>query len=256
MKIARIKKTGSKYKLYLDDDTIINTYDEVIIKYNLLFQKELDINLISKIHIDTVYYDAYYKVLRLIEKRYRSQFEIEKYLIKNDVLDYHKIIAELKNKGLINDERFAKAFIADKIHLSNEGKGKIKKELLNHHIDESIIDKELANIKDENIEAKVDKIISKKINFNKKDSPYMIKQKIINYLINLGYERSFAEERLSNFKIENPNLEKEMDKIYNKLSLKYQDKELNDKLRQKLYSRGFKTEEINEYINKKSASYY
>ena len=255
MKIEKIKKTGSRYKLFLDDGTIINTFDEVIIKYNLLFNKELDLNMISKIHLESSYYDAYNKVLKLIDKRLRSAYEIEKYLKKNNIENYHDIIKNLKEKGFINDERFARAFIADKIHLSNEGKGKIKKELMNHNIDEEIINRYLAEIKDENMEEKVDKIISKKIAANKKDSSFILKQKISNYLFNLGYDKSFINSRMNYFDFNNCNSEREMDKIYHKLSLKYEGNELINKLKQKLYSRGFKTEEINDYINKKSSSY-
>ena len=47
MKINKIKKKGGIYKIYLDDK-VINTYDEVILKYNLLYKQTLDEDLISK----------------------------------------------------------------------------------------------------------------------------------------------------------------------------------------------------------------
>jgi len=250
MKIEKIRKTGSRYKLYLDDDTVINTFDEVIIKYNLLFKKELDINLISKIHLETIYYDSYNKVLNLISKRYRSEEEIKKYLIKNNIENYEKLINDLKEKGYINDERFAKAFISDKIHLSNVGKGKIKKELLEHKIDENIIDRELSLINDDTMEEKVDKIILKKIKNNKKDSSYLLRQKTMNYLLNLGYDKEFINSRMNYFDFSNKNSLTEFEKIYKKLSLKYSGKDLETKLKQKLYSKGFSLEEINDYIEK------
>jgi len=251
MKIKKIKKIGSRYKIYLDDDTIINTFDEVIIKHNLLFKKELDINLISKIHLETSYYDAYNKAINLISKRYRSEEEIKKYLIKNNIENYEKLINDLKEKGYINDERFAKAFISDKLHLSNVGKDKIKKELLEHKIDEEIIDRELSLIKDDIMEEKIDKIISKKINNNKKDSSYILKQKTMNYLLNLGYDREMIISRMNCFDFSNKNALNEFEKIHKKLSLKYIGKDLENKLKQKLYSKGFNSEEIDNYITKK-----
>lgn len=251
MEIKKIVKEGFRYKLFLDDETVINTYEEVIINCNLLFNKYVDLNIISKIHSQTSYYDIFYKVLKLIKKRYCSEYEIEKYLIKNGVLNYLEILHELKQKGFVNDERFARAYIMDKVNLSNEGKIKIKKELLNHRIDENIIDKYLNMVSDSDMKSKVDKLIIKKISANTKDTPYVLKQKIINYLINLGYDKYFIIERLENFTIENQNLEKEMDKIYEKLSLKYSDEALFRKLRQKFYSKGFGVEEINDYIEKK-----
>lgn len=251
MKIEKIKKIGSRYKLYLDDDTVINTFDEVIIKYNLLFRKELDINLISKIHLETSYYDAYNKAINLISKKYRSEEEIKKYLIKNNIENYGRIIKELKEKCYIDDERFTKAFISDKIHLSNVGKDKIKKELLEHKIEEEIIDRELSLIKDDIMEEKIDKIISKKIKSNKKDSSYILKQKTMNYLLNLGYDREMIISRMNYFDFSNKDALSEFEKIFKKLSLKYSGKDLETKVKQKLYSKGFSIEEINDYITKK-----
>ena len=41
MKITKISKTGSKYKLVLDSGEIITTYDDVILNNNLLFSKRM-----------------------------------------------------------------------------------------------------------------------------------------------------------------------------------------------------------------------
>ena len=58
----------------------------------------------------------------------------------------------------------------------------------------------------------------------------MLKQKILNYLINLGYSRESIINRLEMIKIEKKDTTKEMDKIYDKLCKKYQDQELKYKL--------------------------
>ena len=47
-------------------------------------------------------------------------------------------------------------------------------------------------------------------------------------------------------------IESEYNKIYNKLSKKYSGSELNQMVKQKLYSRGFNTDEIIEIMQKKS----
>lgn len=81
----------------------------------------------------------------------------------------------------------------------------------------------------------------------------MLKQKIVNYLINLGYDKAMIIERLNNFKIDSINLDKEMDKIFNKLRNKYSSDELIFKLKNKLYTKGYTKEEIENYINKNSS---
>ena len=121
----------------------------------------------------------------------------------------------------------------------------------NNNIREEYINAAIDNIDKDIINKKIDKIIVKKVNSNTKYNSYMLKQKILSYLINLGYSREDIVSRLDNVKVESKNITKEMDKIYNKLSKKFKDKELMFKLKSKLYSKGYTREEIEEYVIKK-----
>lgn len=253
MKVESIKKTGSKYKIVLDNGQVINTYEEVILNNGLLFHKYINKNLLEKITVDTNYYKSYNKALDMINRRLRSEKEIEQYLIKAEVeeKDIKEIIQNLKRIGLIDDKLFAKAYTNDKINLSTDGPHKIRKYLENNNIKEQYINEAINSIDKEIINQRIDKLITKKINSNTKYTPYMLKQKIIIYLTNLGYSREDIINRLENIKIETKDTTKEMEKIYNKLSKKYNDKELIYKLKNKLYSKGYTKEEIENYIIKK-----
>ena len=253
MKIESIKKTGSKYKILLDSGQVINTYEEVILNNGLLFHKYISNNLLEKINTDTNYYKSYNKALDMINRRLRSEKEIENYLIKSEVEenDIKEIIKNLKRIGLIDDRLFVKAYTNDKINLSTDGPNKIRKYLENNDIKDEYINDAINNIDNEIINNKIDKIIAKKISTNTKYTPYILKQKILTYLINLGYSREDIINRLENIKIENKDTTKEMEKIYNKLIKKYKDKELIYKLKNKLYSKGYTKEEIENFIIKK-----
>ncbi len=255
MKIKKIKKIGSKYKLILDNDEEITTYEEVILKNGLLYDKNITEKEREKIISDTAYYLSYHKALNMINRRLRSEYEIIKELRKNELSnkDIEKITDELKKINLINDEAYAKAYTNDKINLSLDGPHKIRKNLEEHKIEEKYINQAIANIDKEILYNHIDKIINKKVKNNTKYTAYMLKQKIINYLVNLGYDRIMIIERLENIKIENKNLEREMDKIYNKLKTKYNGDQLIYKLKNKLYTKGFSKEEIENYINKNSS---
>ena len=65
-----------------------------------------------------------------------------------------------------------------------------------------------------------------------------------------GYSREDIINHLDNIKLDNSHLEKEMEKIYHKLKTKYEGHTLYNKLKQKLYSKGFTTDEINNFIEK------
>lgn len=250
MQIKKIKKTGKKYKILLDDGSEIKTYDDVIINYGLLYKKEIDNELLNKINNDDNYYDVYYKTVNYIDKKLRSEKEINSYIDKNSPNndDKEKIIGKLKEINLINDNNFVKAYIADKINLTVDGPNKIYKSLLEHDIKEEIILNELSKIDEGIILDKLNKLIDKKIK-NAKCSGYKLKYKILNELVNLGYDRSLILEQLENINF-NKDINNDADKIYRSLSKKYSDEQLLYKLKSKLYNKGYQLEEINDYIDK------
>lgn len=250
MEIKNIKKLKSgKYKIELDGNNKILTYDDVIINNNLLYKKNIDHDLLENINIETSYYDIYTKVLKYISIKMRSKKEIIEYLNKNKVEknDQEKIIDHLTKSGLLDDEMFAKAFVSDKIFLSNIGRLKIKKELLDHDINIDIIDKIIYTYSDDVFEEKLTKLMKKKIK-NSKYNGYLLKQKIFYEFNNLGYENELISKVYDSIDIIS-NINKDFDKYYNILSKKYNGVELKNKLKNKLYSRGYSIDDINSIIN-------
>ena len=246
MKIQEIRKKGKKYKITLDNGLQINTFDVVILNNGLLYNKIINDELLKKINKENNYYDIYYKVLNLISKKVRSEKEINDFLYKNSVskIDKNKIIKKLKSINLINDKIFAKSYISDKINLSNDGIDKIRNDLLKHNIDLNIINEELDKIDNDLLNKKIEKLINKKLK-NSKYVGFKLKYKIINELVNLGYNKEKIIEIYDNMNIKKGDLIiKEYNKLYTKLSNKYEGKELEYKINMKLYNMGFTKYEI------------
>lgn len=254
MKINKIKKNGKKYVITLDNGKDIITYDDVIIKHGLLYHRYISEKLLDKIYSDTAYFKSYNKVIDMINRRLRSEYEIRKYLIKNEIDEsvIESIIKKLKKVGLIDDMMFAKAYTNDKVNLSLDGPYKIRKYLEDNKINDSIVNDVILNIDDNIINNHIDKIITKKIKSNTKYTSYALKQKIIIYLTNLGYDKNSIIKRLETFEINTPNMKKEMDKILNRLKKKNSGNELIYKLKSKLYQKGYAKEEIEDYIKNSS----
>jgi len=247
MKIDKIKKIGNKYKITFDDDSVLKTYDDVIINNRLLYNKKVDADVLNKLNKDTSYYDIYYKTVNYITRKLRSKKEIVEFIDKNNVneRDKKEVIRKLKEIGLINDLQFTKAYISDHIYLSNDGPLKIKKNLLEHNILEETIDLELSNIDINIIIEKLTKLINKKIS-STKYSGYVLKQKILNDFINLGYSKEMICAIFDSISVNKTSLlKKEYDKLYKKYSIKYSGKELDNKIKSKLYQKGFTIDEIN-----------
>lgn len=247
MKIEKIKKTKSgKYKIEFDSDDQLLTYDDVILENGLLFQKQIDTSFFNELCKDTKYYDIYHKVVSYISKRLRSEMEIDLYLEKNQVIDEDrkKIKQDLKKVGLLNDSFFAHAYCSDKFHLTSAGPYKIKRELLEHHIEESVIDECLSQISKEEVEEKLVKLLQKRVNQNKKSSKYSLEQKLLYEFTNLGYDRQQVSDLLFSFEWNDKVAEKEYKRIYEKLNKKYEGEELVQKVKAKMYQKGFSLSEI------------
>lgn len=248
MKIMKIQKKNNKYKIILEDNNIIETYDEIIIKENILYKKEMTDELKSKIEKENKYYEIYNNILKYIKTKLRSEYEIREYIKKNEIdkITEENLINKLKDSKLIDDKTYTYAYIHDRMKFSNDGPYKIKKELLKNKIEESIIEEELNKIDKEEIYEKLKKQILKKLSANTKYSNNMIKQKLINYFITQGYEKEMIIEILENNLVSNTNiLKKEYDKLYNKYKNKYEEYELKKVIKQKLYQKGFSIDEIN-----------
>lgn len=255
MKIKKIKKQGTKYKIILENNEIITTYDEIILNNNILYKKEIDTKLLNIILEENKYFEAYNKVLKYINIKLRSKYNIRNYIDKLDISSSLKndIFNKIIDNKLVDDNIYVKAYIHDRLTLSSDGPNKIKNELLKEKIDLNIILSELENIDSEIVKNKLEKIVIKKINSNTKYTYGALKTKLLGYFINLGYDKSdilyFLEKNKNNNKVSTKDLlNKEYNKLYTKYKNKYEEYQLKQIIRQKLYQKGFNSDEINNVI--------
>ena len=252
MKILKFKKQSKdKYMLYLDDNSKITLYEDVIIKNNLLITKQIDKKLLDIIEKENNDRKSYILAVNYISIKMRSNKEIKEYLIKkgfsNENID--KQINQLIADGYLNDEKFTISFINDNINLTNKGPLKIKNELIKYGINNDIIEEKINLIDDDIVKDKLNNLIDKQLRI-KKGSENAIKIKLINYFINLGYSKDMIITLLSNKKISSDKnkIKKDYEKLYNKYKVKYNEEELLYFISQKLYSKGYTACDIKEII--------
>ena len=202
MKIEKYKKIkDNKYKIYLSNNTTIDVYDEVIIKNNLLYKKDIDEVDLNKIENENIYQDIYNTAVKYIMVRLRSVNELRNYLLKkNYELDVvESIIIKLEKNGYLNDLIFTKAFINDKLNFTTMGKYKIKNELIKLKISPEIIENSLEEISEDKWIEKIDKLVSKYLKSNKKYSGNILRNKLYTYLVNLGHDTNLVIKSLNNY---------------------------------------------------------
>ena len=247
MKIKKYKKDKcNKYKVLIDDEEI-TLYDDIIIKYNLLMKSEIDVSTYNEMIKENSLLLGYYEAIKYITKKMRSKKEIEEYLIKKGLnsKEIKETIKKLEDNKFINEDIYLKAYISDQINLTNNGVNKIKKNLLKLGLDNNKVDDYLSKIDECIFLDKIDKYIEKRIKFNKNTSSYMLKNKIIIDLVNLGFNKEDIISELNKFEIDDKEAyNHEYEKIKKSLEKKYSGDELKFKIREKLYKKGFRYNEI------------
>jgi regulatory protein len=243
MNIIKYKKVSNgKYKVELDDGTSLSLYEDVILKYQLLISRKIDDSIIDDINYDNMKYDVYYVALSSIKSRMKSISDLRESLLKKEYPDnfIDEAIDKLINQGYLNDEIFVKSFINNQMVTTSNGPYKIKRELLNRNIDSNIIDDNLEIFTDEEQLIRIEKIINKKLKTNSSRGGYILRTKLFNDLINLGYDSNLINRVLNNISFENDKIlaAKEYEKLKKKYSRKYSGDELERVIKEKLYLKG------------------
>ena len=190
MKIDKYEKFGKdKYRIFFDNGEVVETYDEVILKNDLLLRKEIGLSDYQKIFVDTHLVEYYNACLKYISVRIRSTKEIYDYLKKKGVEeeDIDIIIKRLTREKLLDDNHFCECFIKDKLNFTTMGEYKIINELKKHNISNSIIDQYSYLWNEDVMLPKIEKLVDKQINSNKKLDNYKLRNKIYYYLLNQGF---------------------------------------------------------------------
>lgn len=203
MKIEKYEKIGKdKYRLYLDNGEIVDTYDEVILKHDLLLQRELSLSLYQKILEDSQIQEHYLSCLKYITIRIRSTKEIKDYLKRKNVAEDEMmvILDKLTKEKALNDDYFCQCFIKDKLRFTTMGEFRIIAELKKHQIDSSIIQKYSSLLMSEEVmREKITKIMEKQLKSSRKFDKLKLRNKLYNQLLNLGYSSSLIVEMLNQY---------------------------------------------------------
>lgn len=105
-----------------------------------------------------------------------------------------KIIDELIKHNFINELRYVKAFIHDKLYLSKWGITKIKYALKQKEINPELYQNILQEIEEEKYIQSFFPVAKAKWKSLKETDPYLRKQKLIRYLMGRGVEYDIAEK--------------------------------------------------------------
>lgn len=200
MKIEKYEKIGKdKYRLYLDNGEVIDTYDQVILKNDLLIKKEVTPTIYQTILVESSIQEHYLACLKYIAIRIRSTKEIIDYLKKRNATEEEIdiIIPKLTDEKALDDNYFCECFIKDKLKFTTMGEYRIINELKHHQIDSKIILEHSDLLNEEVLLEKITKIVDKQIRSNRKLDYAKLRNKLYNHLLSLGYSSSLIVQVLN-----------------------------------------------------------
>ncbi|MFA5602804.1 MAG: RecX family transcriptional regulator [Bacilli bacterium] len=255
MKVNKLKKISkSNYKVYFDTNDYLNLHEDVIINNSLLTNKVVDASLLEKIRKENNDKQVYGNALKFLSYRMRSILEVKKYLLDKGFEEelVESTISKLKEQGYLDDNKFTTAFINTKINTSDIGPNRVREQLINLGVSESIIEKNMHLFSSKIEEDKVKHYINKKVK-NNHYAKKILQNKILESLLLMGYNKEVILKYIEDIDISNEGniLEKEYNKIYIKYKNKYKDYELKSIIKQKLYQKGFDYREIEDMVNKR-----
>ncbi|MDO9261170.1 MAG: regulatory protein RecX [Flavobacteriaceae bacterium] len=126
----------------------------------------------------------------------RCHQEVEQKLLDYQVYnnDKEQIIVHLITHNFLNEERFAKSFVRGKFNIKHWGRNKIKLALKQRNISTFLIDVGLKEIDENDYLTILSKEMDKKLNSITEKDPWKRKKKIVDYLMQKGYEYSLIEQ--------------------------------------------------------------
>ncbi len=243
MKVSNVKKVKNKYEITINEETLVIEV-QTLIHFNVHKNKELTRNKLSELIKFNEKQIVYNKAIKYLAAQ-KSTFEFKKYLFNQEVEAklIYELIEEFTKKGYLNDDLFTSSFI--KKYQKKYALNRLELMLINKGISKELISKYLSLETNDFFSQHLEEIISK----TKKTTLHKTKQTILRKMVNLGYDLNEVEAKLSNydFKIdEEKALEKEYLKLKTRYEQKYEDWEVNHKIREALYRKGFNGALINK----------
>ena len=234
-----------------DNALSLKLYDDVIVKYNLLSNKIINDEELIEITDYNDFLNGYYKAIKYIMKKLRSEKEVYTFLEKLEIKsnDIDKLIEKLKKDGYINENNYIKAYINDQVNLTLNGPDKIKNNLIKLGFMEEEITSYLENFSTIWLD-RIQKLIDKRVKTNNNLGKNKLKTKISLDLVNMGYKKCDIMDLLEKIQFDDgESLKRELDKAYRKYNKKFEGEALNNKVRDYLYRKGFDLINIREEMS-------
>lgn len=133
--------------------------------------------------------EAYLALAALCAQAEHCQWEMTEKMRRWELSDeaQARIMEKLVKERYVDDERYARAFVKDKVRYNKWGRRKVEQALWQKHIDDDIRQRTLDEIDDEEYLSVLRPLLQQKRKSTKAQSDYELNQKLIRFALSRGY---------------------------------------------------------------------
>lgn len=199
MKITAIKqqvKRADRYSIFIDGKYGFSLSDTALLDSKLAVNQAISEKQLKELKRLSGEDKLYNQTLRYVALRPRSRWEIEIYLERKKAPPplVKKILNKLRNLGMLDDKKFANAFVSDRRLLRPTARRKLVQQLRQKHVEDEIIQAAVGN-EAEDEQAALKAVIERK----RRQAKYQDDLKLMQYLARQGFNygdiKSALQER-------------------------------------------------------------
>lgn len=134
--------------------------------------------------------EAYLTLAALCAKAEHCQWEMLEKMRRWELADdaQARVMERLVKERYVDDERYARAFVLDKIRYNKWGQRKVEQALWQKHIDDDIRQRVLGEVDDEEYLSVLRPLLKQKRRSIKASSDYEMNQKLIRFALGRGFK--------------------------------------------------------------------
>jgi len=132
---------------------------------------------------------AYLQLAQLCARSEHCQHDLLEKMRRWEMSDeaQARVMARLVSERYVDDERFARAFVRDKIRYNKWGRRKVEQALWQKRIDEDIREQVLSEVDDEEYLSVLRPLLKQKRRSTKAESDYEVNQKLVRFALSRGF---------------------------------------------------------------------
>lgn len=133
--------------------------------------------------------EAYLTLAALCAQAEHCQYEMTEKMRRWEVSDdaQARVMQRLVSERYVDDERYARAFVKDKVRYNKWGRRKVEQALWQKHIDEDIRQRVLDEVDDEEYLAVLKPLLKQKRRSTKAANNYELNQKLMRFALSRGF---------------------------------------------------------------------